>query len=99
MQVDEGDAGLLAPVTERIIFCAFLVANALGPGFVEKVYENALAHEMRKCGLGVVQQHGIVVFSNDVIVGEFTADLLVEDQVIVELAVVVGLSDVHLPQC
>jgi GxxExxY protein len=99
MQMDGRDARLLEPVTERIIGCAFRVANALGHGFVEKVYENALAHEMRKCGLGVVQQRGTVVFYDDVIVGEFTADLLVEDQVIVELRVVAGLSDVHLPQC
>ena len=87
------------PLTERIIECAFRVVNALGHAFVEKVYENALAHEMRKCGLGVVQQRGIVVFYDDVIVGEYTADLLVEDQVIVELKVVAAVSDVHLPQC
>jgi len=99
MQMDGGDALLLEPVTERIIGCAFRVANALGHEFVEKVYENALAHEMRKCGLGVVQQRGIVVFYDDVIVGEYTANLLVEDQVIVELKVVAALSDVHLPQC
>jgi GxxExxY protein len=65
----------------------------------EKVCDNALAHEMRKCGLGAVQQRGIVVFYDDVIVGEYTADLLVEDQVIVELKVVGGLSDVPVPQC
>src|SRR5271165_781499 len=99
MQMDVGDARLLEPLTERIIGCAFRVANALGHGFVEKVYENALAHEMRKCGLGAIQQRGIVVFYDDIIVGEFTADLLVEDQVIVELKVVGALSDVHLPQC
>lgn len=99
MKMDEGDGRLWAPVTERIIGCAFRVANALGHGFVEKVYENALAHEMRKCGLGVVQQRGIVVFYDGVIVGEYTADLLVEDQVIVELKVVGALGDVHVPQC
>ena len=99
MQMDGGDARLLEPLTERIIGCAFRVANALGHGFVEKVDQNALAHEMRKCGLGAVQQRGIVVVYDDVIVGEFTADLLVEDQVIVELKVVGALSDVHLPQC
>jgi GxxExxY protein len=53
---------------------------------------------MRKCGLGAVQQRGIVVLYDDVIVGEFTADLLVEDQVVVELKVVSALSDVHIPQ-
>jgi GxxExxY protein len=99
MQVDEGDLRFWAPVTERIIGCAFRVANTLGHGFVEKVYENALAHEMRKSGLGVVQQRGIVVFYDDVIVGEYAADLLVEDQIIVELKVVGALSDVHVPQC
>jgi len=99
MQMDGGDKLLLGPVTERIFGCAFRVANALGHGFVEKVYEDALAHKMRKCRLGVVQQWGIVAFYDDVIVGEYTADLLVEDQVIVELKVVGALSDVHLPQC
>ena len=97
--MDEGDARLLEPLTGRIIGCAFRVANALGHGFAEKVYENALAHAMRKCGLGVVQQRGIVVFYDDVIVGEYAAGLLVEDQVIVELKVVAALSDVHVPQC
>jgi GxxExxY protein len=97
--MDEGDVPPLEPVTEQIIGCAFRVANTLGHGFAEKVYENALAHEIRKCGLGAVQQRGIVVFYDDVIVGEFTADLLVEDQVIVELKVVAALSDVHIPQC
>jgi GxxExxY protein len=54
---------------------------------------------MRKSGLGVVQQRGIMVVNDDVTVGELTADLLVEDQVIVELKVVGALSDVHIPQC
>jgi hypothetical protein len=52
---DEGDARLLQPVTGQIIGCAFRVANGLGHGVIAKVYENALAHEMRKPGLGVVQ--------------------------------------------
>jgi GxxExxY protein len=98
MQMDKGDAPLLEPVTERIIGCAFRVANTPGHGFVEKVYENALAHELRKCGLGVVQQRRIVVLYDDMMVGEFTADLLIEDQVILELKVVPALSDVHIPQ-
>jgi GxxExxY protein len=50
MLMDEGDARLLKPVTERIIGCAFTVAHALVRGFVETVYENAVAHEMRKSG-------------------------------------------------
>jgi GxxExxY protein len=54
---------------------------------------------MRKAGLGVLRQRGLVVFYDDVIVGEFIADLMVEDQVIVELEVVGALSDMHVPQC
>ncbi len=54
---------------------------------------------MRKCGLSVVHQRGIVVFYSDVIVGEHTANLLVEDQVIVERKVAGTLSDVQIPQC
>ncbi len=49
--------------------------------------------------LGTIQQRGVVVIYDGVVVGEFTADLLVEDRVIVELKVVAALSDVHLPQC
>jgi GxxExxY protein len=70
----------LAPVTERIIVCAFRLANALGHGFVEKLYENARALKMRKFRRGVVQQRGIVVVYDDMIVHEFAADLLVEDR-------------------
>ena len=90
---------MLDPITERIIGSAFTVANTLGHGFVEKVYENSLAHEMRKKGLGAVQQRGIVVLYDTIIVGEYAADLLVEDRVIVELKAVGALSDVHIPQC
>jgi GxxExxY protein len=99
MQMDEGDARLLEPVTRRIIGCAFTVANAPGHGFNEKLYENALVREMRKSGLVVVQQRGIVVFYDDMIVGEYTADLVVEDQVIIEPKVVAALPHVHIPQC
>jgi GxxExxY protein len=99
MQMDEGDARLLEPVTEPIILYAFRVANALGHGFVAKLSENALAHETRKCGPGVVQRRGIVVFYDGVIISDYIAGLLVEDQVIVELTVAGALSDVHIPQC
>jgi GxxExxY protein len=54
---------------------------------------------MRKSGLDVVQQRGIVVIYDDVIVCEYTADLMVGDQVIVELKVAGALTDMHVPQC
>ena len=86
-------------ISERIIGCAFTVANTLGVGFAEKVYENALTLEMRKRGLTVEQQYAMTVRYDDTIVGEFTADLLVESRVIVELKVVKTLIDPHFAQC
>lgn len=96
MRRDKRDARLLGPVTERIIGCALRVANAPGRGFVEKAHGNALAHEMRKSGLGVVQQPRIVVFYDIVIVGEQTADPPVEEPVIVELKAGAALSDLDI---
>ena len=52
----------LDEITRKIIGCAYAVSNSLGSGFLEKVYENALTHELRKTGLQVVQQFGIPVF-------------------------------------
>ena len=86
-------------VTERIINCVYRVSNTLGSGFLEKVYENALAIELRKNGLRVEQQHSIKVFYNDNLVGDFVADLLVEDSVIVEMKAARTLDEVHSAQC
>lgn len=86
-------------VTERIIGCAYRVSNQLGSGFLEKVYENALALELRNNGLRVDQQHGIQVRYEGAVVGEFVTDLLVEGRVIVELKAVKVLDEVHMAQC
>ncbi len=86
-------------ITEKIIGCAYTVANTLGSGFLEKVYENALAYELRKAGLHVVQQHAIQVRYHGVVVGDFAADLLVERCVLVELKAVSGLEQFHIAQC
>ena len=86
-------------VTERIITCVYRVSNTLGSGFLEKVYENALAIELRKNGLKVEQQYPIRVFYNSEPVGDFAADLLVEDCVIVELKAARSLDDIHSAQC
>jgi GxxExxY protein len=75
----------LNPVTEKIIGCAFTVSNTLGAGFLEKVYENALALEIQKAGLKVLQQHPIQVWYDGVVVGEYFADLLVQDSIVVEI--------------
>ena len=99
------------PLTGLIIGCCFRVANELGPGFLEKVYENALAHELRKAKVKVVQQQGIEVFYDGVNVGNYEADLLVsldfggrtaspkDGRVLVEVKAVQVLDSAHVGQC
>lgn len=96
--MDEGRYPL-ADVTEKVIGCAFRVGNTLGHGFLEKVYENALAYELRNVGLEVVQQHPIAVRYDKVVVGEYVADLLVDGKVLVELKAVSELNEIHQAQC
>ena len=86
-------------ITEKIIGCSYTVSNGLGCGFLEKVYENALAHELRKAGLKVLQQHSIKAYYDGIIVGEYVADLFVENCVIVEIKALKGLEESHLSQC
>jgi len=86
-------------ITEKIIGSAYKVGNALGCGFLEKVYENALAYEIRKYGLEVKQQESIKVFYDGVEVGFYEADLWVENKVLIELKAVKNLDDVHKAQC
>ncbi len=61
--------------TEQIIGGAFTVSNELGSGFLEKVYENALAHELRKAGIRVEQQYPLKVHYDGIVVGNYVADL------------------------
>jgi len=82
-------------LTEIIIRCAFNVHNALGPGFLEQVYENALRIELVKQGLQVKQQAPIEVWYDGQVVGSYYADLLVENRVIVELKAVRSLTKAH----
>jgi GxxExxY protein len=86
-------------ITEAIIGAAYKAGNTLGSGFLEKVYENALAIEIRKSRLVVIQQHPINVKYEGAVVGEFVADLLVQDEVLVELKAVKALDEIHLAQC
>jgi len=86
-------------LTEMVIGYAFKVANTLGSGFLEKVYENALAHELRKSGVSVDQQWAIQVRYDGEVVGDFYADLMVEHVLLVELKAVKALDQVHKAQC
>ena len=101
MNADErrSDQGQMSQLTERVIRCAFAVSNTLGCGFLEKVYENTLAHELHKAGIQAEQQHAITVRYDGVVVGEYAADLLIEGILLVELKAVKELDDIHLAQC
>ena len=96
---DNWNVEALNPITEKIIGCCYKVSNTLGCGFLEKVYENALGIEIRNTGLKAEQQHSLQVFYNGAIVGDYIADMVVEDCVLVELKAVKALDDVHKAQC
>jgi len=86
-------------ITEKIIGCAYKVSNTLSSGFLEKVYENAFAFELSKAGLKVNQQSPIKVRYDSMIVGDYIADLLVEDCVLIEIKTVKQIDASHLAQC
>lgn len=85
-------------LTRRIIGCFYDVYNALGHGFLEKVYENSLAIELRKQGLQVDQQQPIRVYYDNELVGEYFADLVVDAKVIIEVKAVKNLAEDHKAQ-
>ena len=72
-------------LTEKIIGCAMKVHSVLGPGFLESIYKNALAHELRKAGLHVEIEKPLTVHYDGIVVGEFSADMLVETRIMLEL--------------
>jgi GxxExxY protein len=86
-------------LVERVIGRAFVVSNALGAGFLEKIYENALALELRKAGLMVQQQRAVEVRYDGVVVGTYVADLLVENALLIELKAIKALDVIHSAQC
>lgn len=88
----------LNSITEKIIGAAYAVSNTLGSGFLEKVYENAMFLEILKSNLSVLKQYPLHVYYEDQIVGEYFADLIVEDQVIVEIKAIRELNEIHQAQ-
>jgi len=79
----------------KIIGLAMKVHRALGPGFLESVYENALAVELERNGFSFERQKALRVIYEDVVVGEFTSDMLVEDSLILELKAVSAIVPSH----
>ena len=98
-EIPSPDRARINQITEKIIGCSYKVSGKLGCGFLEKVYENALTHELKIAGLSVQQQKEIAVYYDEIVVGSYCADLLVEDCVIVELKAAKELNDINRAQC
>ncbi len=75
----------LNQITEKVVRCVYVVANTFGNGSLEKIYGNALAHELRKSGFFIEQKNGIRVRYDGVVVGDYMAGLLVQKEVLVDL--------------
>lgn len=82
-------------ITELIIKAFYKVYNTLGFGFLEKVYENSMMIELKSLGLDCNRQKAINVFYNNLVVGEYFADIIVNDVVIVELKAAESLCEEH----
>jgi len=82
-------------IKEKVIGCAYCVYNAMGFGFLESVYEKCLLIELKKEGLKAYSQVPIVVHYENEVVGQFKADIIVEDSVVVELKSVNQLAQSH----
>jgi len=82
-------------LSERVIRCAFRILNTLGSGFSEKVFANAMGHDLRKAGLAKAQQPGVTVACDGIVVGEYAVDLLVEGRIIVESTATKPLDNAH----
>ena len=89
---------LHSEITEKIIKAFFKVYNTLGYGFLEKVYENALVIELQKMGFNISQQHNIKVYYDMKMVGDYYADIIVDDNIIIELKAAESLKKEHKTQ-
>lgn len=85
-------------ITNVIIKSVYEVHRILGPGFLEKVYENALIKEMESRGLECEQQVPLEVYYKDYIVGQYIADIIVEDKIILEIKAISDLEERHFSQ-
>ena len=84
--------------TGKILECAFDVLNTLGCGFLEKVYENAMVVALREAGIEVSQQVPLRVHYKDVLVGDYIADVVVDNAVLVEIKATEEHSPVYVAQ-
>jgi GxxExxY protein len=86
-------------LTDRIIAAAIAVHKELGPGFLESIYEEAFALELKRQGLVYLRQVPVRVSYMDVPIGMHRIDLIVEEKIVVELKAVKDIDDAHLATC
>ena len=98
MNGDFGDGVGSDPKTDSIINAVISVHRVLGTGFIEHIYRNALAHELRKRGHVVDEEYEVEVFYDNVLVGTHRLDLFVDKEIVVELKCVEKLIGVHYAQ-
>jgi GxxExxY protein len=85
-------------LTSKIIACAYKIHNTLGFGFLEAVYQNALLIELMKAGLQAEKEKKIKVYYQNQLIGDYMADIIVEDKIILELKSVKELHPAHSAQ-
>jgi GxxExxY protein len=85
----------MSELTGLVIGCAMRVHSTLGPGFLESVYQNALVYELRKAGLSCETNVGIPVYYDELVVGTFVADIVINGCLIVENKAVSALVAAH----
>lgn len=85
-------------LTDQILKCYFLVYNRLGYGFLEKIYQNALCYELTLIGLEIFREQPLKVYYRDKLMGEYFADIVVQNQVILEIKAVETLIQAHEAQ-
>jgi GxxExxY protein len=85
-------------ITDKILEAFFRVYNILGYGFLEKVYENALLIELKKLGFLAIAQHPIRVLYDNMVVGEYFADILVDNTIIIEIKAAKAIMPEHEAQ-
>lgn len=85
-------------ITDRVLKCFYEVYNELGDGFLESVYENAICIALKNEGLLFQRQRSIPVYYHGIVVGNFTADIIVEDKIVLELKAIQRLDKIHEAQ-
>jgi GxxExxY protein len=99
MNADERRCETINSLTKRVIGCAFEVSNVLGSGFLEKVYQRALMEELTLAGLKARTEVPLRISYKGRYVGDYFADMLVEDRLVIELKCVQEFSTEHIAQC